>query len=123
MAAKYEVGDILRYFRTSKETGIGKGKYAQVKTIDFASNPLTVGLQDGTERTYADSAESPSSVLIHLDTELATRDLLNNRMAYVSVSCSSKGRTVTAKLLLRGPKLILEVKRRTQHLMRVQRHS
>ena len=51
-AAKYEVGDILRYSRASKETGIGKGKYAQVRRIDAASNRLTVRLQDGTERTY-----------------------------------------------------------------------
>jgi hypothetical protein len=51
-AVKYEVRDILRYSRASKETGIGKGQYAQVKSIDSASYRLTVGLQDGTERTY-----------------------------------------------------------------------
>jgi conjugative relaxase-like TrwC/TraI family protein len=51
-AAKYEVGDILRYSRASKETGIGKGQYAQVRSIDAACNRLTVRLQDGTERTY-----------------------------------------------------------------------
>ena len=51
-AAKYEVGDILRYSRGSKETGIGKGQYAQVRSIDAASNRLSVRLQDGTERTY-----------------------------------------------------------------------
>ena len=28
-AERYEVGDVLRYSRTSKETGIGKGEYAQ----------------------------------------------------------------------------------------------
>ena len=27
-AARYEVGDVLRYSRASKETGIGKGDYA-----------------------------------------------------------------------------------------------
>jgi len=51
-AAKYEVGDILRYSRASKETGIGKGQYAQVRGIDAASNRLTVRLHDGTEHTY-----------------------------------------------------------------------
>ena len=51
-AAKYELGDILRYSRASKETGIGKGQYAQVRSIDAASNRLTVRLQDGTERAY-----------------------------------------------------------------------
>jgi len=166
-AAKYEVGDILRYSRASKETGIGKGKYAQVRSIDAASNRLTVRLQDGTERTYdprrqrgvsvfreevrrfsvgdriqftapandlkianrelavirgideagrlslnmdsgrslqidpnkhphldygyamtshSSQGQTANRVLIHVDTELAAKDLLNSRMAYVSVS-------------------------------------
>ncbi len=51
-AERYEVGDVLRYSRTSKETGIGRGKYARVKSIDAATNRITVELQNGTERTY-----------------------------------------------------------------------
>jgi conjugative relaxase-like TrwC/TraI family protein len=166
-AAKYEVGDILRYSRASKETGIGKGQYAQVRRIDAASNRLTVRLQDGTERAYdprrqqgvsifreeirrfsvgdriqftapandlkianrelgvirdidetgrltlnldsgrafqidpnrhphldygyamtshSSQGQTANRVLIHVDTELASKDLLNSRMAYVSVS-------------------------------------
>jgi len=51
-AERYEVGDVLRYSRASKETGIAKGTYAHVKSIDTAANRLTVELRDGTERTY-----------------------------------------------------------------------
>jgi ATP-dependent exoDNAse (exonuclease V) alpha subunit len=51
-AERYEVEDVLRYSRTSKETGIGKGEYARVKSIDAPSNRLTVARQDGTESTY-----------------------------------------------------------------------
>jgi hypothetical protein len=51
-AERYEVGDVLRYSRASKETGIGKGVYAQVKSVDAPANRLTVELPDGTERTY-----------------------------------------------------------------------
>lgn len=51
-AARYEVGDVLRYSRGSKETGIGKGEYARVSAVDGASNRLTVELKDGSERTY-----------------------------------------------------------------------
>ena len=51
-AERYEVGDVLRYSCASKETGIGKGEYAQVKSIDAASNRLTVELRDGAEITY-----------------------------------------------------------------------
>jgi len=162
-----EVGDVLRYSRSSKETGIGKGKYAQVRSIDAAGNRLTVRLQDETERIYdprrqrgvsvfreeirrfsvgdriqftapandlrianrelgaitgigdagrlnlqmdtggslqidpnkhphldygyamtshSSQGQTADRVLIHVDTELAAKDLLNNRMAYVGVS-------------------------------------
>ena len=166
-AERYDVGNVLRYSRASKETGIGKGEYAQVKSIDAPNNRLTVELQDGTERTYdprrqqgvsvfreemrsfsvgdriqftapanelkvanrelgtiesigrdgrlrlkmdggraveLDPREHPhldhgyamtshssqgqtaDRVVIHVDTELSAKDLLNSRMAYVSVS-------------------------------------
>jgi len=166
-AERYEVGDVLRYSRTSKETGIGKGEYAQVKSIDAPNNRLTVELRNRTERTYdtrrqqgvsvfreemrsfsvgdriqftapanelkvanrelgtiksigrngrltlkmdggraveldphkhphldhgyamtsySSQGQTADRVLIHVDTELATKELLNSRMAYVSVS-------------------------------------
>jgi ATP-dependent exoDNAse (exonuclease V) alpha subunit len=166
-AERYEVGDVLRYSRTSKETGIGKGEYAQVKSIDAPSNRLTVELQNGTERTYdprrqqgvsvfreemrsfsvgdriqftapahelkvasrelgtienigedgrlrlkmdrgraveldprrhahldhgyamtshSSQGQTADRILIHVDTELGAKNLLNSRMAYVSVS-------------------------------------
>ncbi|MGB0014951.1 MAG: MobF family relaxase [Candidatus Sulfotelmatobacter sp.] len=166
-AARYDIGDVLRYSRASKETGIGKGQYARVKSIDTAANRLTVELQHGTERTYdprrqrgvsvfreeirrfsvgdriqftapanelkianrelgaieaidgagrlnltmdsgrslqidpnkhphldygyamtshSSQGQTTDRVLIHVDTELVAKDLLNNRMAYVSVS-------------------------------------
>ncbi len=164
---RYEVGDVLRYSRASKETGIGKGEYAQVKSIDAPKNRLTVERQDGTTRTYdprrqqgvsvfreemrsfsvgdriqftapandlklanrelgtieridedkrlslkmdggraveldprrhlhldhgyamtshSSQGQTADRVLIHVDTELGAKDLLNSRMAYVSVS-------------------------------------
>jgi conjugative relaxase-like TrwC/TraI family protein len=166
-AERYEVGDVLRYSRGSKETGIGKGDYATVKSIDALGNRLTVELRDGTERTYdprrqqgvsvfreelrsfshgdriqftapandlkvanrergtiesiggdgqlrlkmdggraveldpnrqvhldygytvtshSSQGQTADRVLIHVDTELGAKDLLNSRMAYVSVS-------------------------------------
>jgi conjugative relaxase-like TrwC/TraI family protein len=166
-AERYEVGDVLRYSRASKETGIGKGAYAQVKSIDAPRNRLTVELRDGTERTYdprrqqgvsvfhedmrsfavgdriqftapanevkvanrelgtveniekdgrlclrmdggrtveldppkhphldhgyamtshSSQGQTADRVLIHVDTELGAKELLNSRMAYVAVS-------------------------------------
>lgn len=166
-AERYEVSDVLRYSRASKETGIGKGEYAQVKSIDAAVNRLTIELRDGTERTYdprrqqgvnvyreelrafsegdrvqftapandlklanrelgmidrigddgrlrlkmddgrsveldpnrrlhldygyavtshSSQGQTADRVLIHVDTDLGAKDLLNNRMAYVAIS-------------------------------------
>jgi ATP-dependent exoDNAse (exonuclease V) alpha subunit len=166
-AERYEIGDVLRYSRASKETGIGKGEYARVTEVDSASNRLTVETGDGTRRIYdprrqqgvsvyreqersfsagerlqltaplpslkltnrelgtvesigqdgrmslkmdggraveVDSVKHPhldhgyavtshssqgqtaDRVLIHVDTQLGAKDLLNNRMAYVAVS-------------------------------------
>jgi conjugative relaxase-like TrwC/TraI family protein len=166
-AARYEVGDVLRYSRASKETGIGKGEYARVTGIDISNNRLTVKQRDGTARSYdprrqqgvsvyreeprnfsvgdriqftapandlkvanrelgtvegidhdgrmslkldgghevsldprqhphldhgyavtshSSQGQTAERVLINVDTELGARDLLNNRMAYVSVS-------------------------------------
>jgi conjugative relaxase-like TrwC/TraI family protein len=166
-AARYNPGDVLRYSRSSQETGIGKGEYARVTRVDAPNNRLTVELKDGTEQSYdprrqqgvsvyreqerafsvgdrvqltaplpdlklanrelgtvegigqdgrmslkmdgcreveLDSVKNPhldhgyavtshssqgqtaDRVLIHADTELGAKDLLNNRMAYVAVS-------------------------------------
>jgi conjugative relaxase-like TrwC/TraI family protein len=166
-AARYQLDDVLRYSRASRETGIGNGEYARVTGIDAEKNLLTVARADGSECTYDPRRQmgvtvyreqekafsvgdriqftAPSSdlkianrelgkleeiasngtmkikldsgqrrsvdpaqfahldhgyavtshssqgqtaerVLIHVDTDLAAKDLLNNRMAYVSVS-------------------------------------
>jgi hypothetical protein len=50
-AERYNVGDVLRYSRSSQETGIRKGEYARVKLVDAPNNRLTVELKDGTEKS------------------------------------------------------------------------
>lgn len=51
-AQKYEMNDVLRYSRTSNETGIRKGEYTRVTSIDARTNLLTVLRADGSQRTY-----------------------------------------------------------------------
>ncbi len=166
-AARYEFNDVVRYARASKATGMERGEYARVKSVDAEKNLLTVVRADGSELTYdprrqqgvsvyreeprsfavgdriqftapandlkvanrelgtveaigqdgqirlrmdggrevqLDPCEHPhldhgyavtshssqgqtaERVLIHVDTELAAKDLLNSRMAYVAVS-------------------------------------
>jgi hypothetical protein len=62
-AERYNVGDVLRYSRGSKETGIGKGEYARVTGIDAASNRLTVEMKTAQSAvtTRAVSRASPST--------------------------------------------------------------
>ena len=166
-AARYEFNDVVRYARASKETGIERGEYARVKSVDADKNLLTVVRADGSELTYdprrqqgvsvyreesrsfavgdriqftapandlkvanrelgeveaigqdgqmrlkmdggrdvqldprkhphldhgyavtshSSQGQTAERVLIHVDTELAAKDLLNSRMAYVAVS-------------------------------------
>jgi ATP-dependent exoDNAse (exonuclease V) alpha subunit len=166
-AQQYRVDDILRYSRGSRETGIAKGDYTHVESIDAQNNRLTVLRVDGSVTTYdprrqmgvsvyreqekafsvgdriqftapnhelkianrelgtvesiapdgamrlrldngrsmdyepqhhphldhgyaitshSSQGQTAERVLIHVDTELAAKDLLNSRMAYVSVS-------------------------------------
>jgi conjugative relaxase-like TrwC/TraI family protein len=166
-AQQYQIDDILRYSRASKETGIGKGEYGRVIAVHAQENTLTVQrangeqttydprrqmgvsvyraeekafsigdriqftapnqelkianrelgrveniAQDGTMRlkldsgrsvdcapqhfphldhgyavtSYSSQGQTAERVLIHVDTELGAKDLLNHRMAYVSIS-------------------------------------
>ncbi len=166
-AARYEFNDVVRYARASKETGMERGEYARVKSVDVEKNLLTVVRADGSELTYdprrqqgvsvyreeprsfavgdriqftapandlkianrelgtveaigqdgqmrlkmdggrdvqfdhrehphldhgyavtshSSQGQTAERVLIHVDTGLAAKDLLNSRMAYVAVS-------------------------------------
>jgi hypothetical protein len=51
-AARYNPGDVLRYSRSSQETGIAKSEYARVTRVDAPNNRLTVERKDGTEQSY-----------------------------------------------------------------------
>jgi ATP-dependent exoDNAse (exonuclease V) alpha subunit len=166
-AQQYQIDDILRYSRSSRETGIEKGEYTCVKSIDAENNQLSVFRADGSETTYdprrqmgvsvyrdqekafsvgdriqftapnhelkianrelgtveniapdgtmrlkldsgrsmdyephrhphldhgyavtsySSQGQTAERVLIQVDTDLAAKDLLNSRMAYVSIS-------------------------------------
>ena len=166
-AEQYRFDDVLLYSRNSKETGLQKGEYVRVKSVEAAANQLTVVRADGSEVTYdprrqqgvslyrdqekafsvgdriqftapandlkianrelgtiqgftddgrmtlkmdsglslslnprehphldhgyavtshSSQGQTADRVLIHIDTELGAKDLLNNRMAYVAVS-------------------------------------
>ena len=51
-AQQYQVDDILRYSRTSKETGIEKGEYSRVLAVNTQANTLTVVRGNEEQTTY-----------------------------------------------------------------------
>jgi ATP-dependent exoDNAse (exonuclease V) alpha subunit len=51
-AQRYQIDDILRYSRNSKETGIGKGEYVRVIAVNDHDNLLTVLRSNGEQTTY-----------------------------------------------------------------------
>ncbi len=51
-AQQYQINDILRYSRTSKETGIDKDEYTRVVAVNADENTLTVVKVNGEQTTY-----------------------------------------------------------------------
>ncbi len=73
-AAKYNAGDVLLYSRSSQETGISKGEYARVKSVDAPNNRLTVELKDGTEKSYDPRRQQGVSIYREQDREFSVGD-------------------------------------------------
>ena len=201
-AERYHFNDVLLYSRNSKETGLQKGEYARVKSVDAAANQITVARADGSEVTYdprrqqgvslyrdqertfsmgdriqftapandlkvanrelgtiqsftddgrmtlkMDSGRSLSldprehphldhgyavtshssqgqtadRVLIHIDTELGAKDLLNNRMAYVAVSRGAQDAQIFTSDRQQLPKVLSrEVSHQSAHVPEIQ---
>jgi ATP-dependent exoDNAse (exonuclease V) alpha subunit len=201
-AERYQFNDVLLYSRNSKETGLQKGEYARVKSVDAAANQLTIVRADGSELTYdprrqqgvslyrdqekafsvgdriqftapandlkianrelgtiqgftddghmilkmdggrsvsLDPLEHPhldhgyavtshssqgqtaDRVLIHIDTELGAKDLLNNRMAYVAVSRGAQDAQIFTSDRQQLPQVLSrEVSHQSAHVPEVQ---
>ena len=199
-AERYEAGDVLRYSRGSKETGIQKGEYARVTGVDAAHNQISVALLDGRRQGYdprrqqgvsvyreeqrafsvgdriqftapenelkvanrelgtveritedhmrlrmddgrsveidpvrhphldhgyavtshSSQGQTADRVLVHVDTELGAKDLLNNRMAYVAVSRGELGAQLFTNDREKLPVALgHEVSQRSAHLPKI----
>lgn len=75
-AARYTVGDVLRYSRGSKVLGIRAGSYARVQSIGAEQNLLTVKMPTGTTLTYDPRRLSGVSVYQEREQPFATGDRL-----------------------------------------------
>lgn len=61
-AQQYQVDDILRYSRSSKETGIKRGEYTRVVAVNGKENTLTVVRASGERSSYDPRRQSGVSV-------------------------------------------------------------
>jgi ATP-dependent exoDNAse (exonuclease V) alpha subunit len=76
-AARYEVGDLLRYQRGSKDFGIDKQSYAEVVAVQPKDNLLTVQKADGTQVTYDPSRLHGISAYREIERAFAVGDRLS----------------------------------------------
>jgi len=75
-AARYDVGDVLRYQRGSKDLGIEKQSYAQVVAVEPKENLLTVEKPDGEHVTYNPARLHGVSAYREIEREFAVWDRL-----------------------------------------------
>ena len=73
-AARYEAGDVLRYIRGSKESGIEAGSYARVISTASMDNLVTVQKPDGELVTYDPSRLRGISAYREIEREFAIGD-------------------------------------------------
>jgi conjugative relaxase-like TrwC/TraI family protein len=75
-AARYDVGDVLRYQRGSKDLGIERQSYATVVTVNPNDNLLTVQKPDGESVTYNPARLHGISAYREIEREFAIGDRL-----------------------------------------------
>jgi ATP-dependent exoDNAse (exonuclease V) alpha subunit len=76
-AARYTVGDVLRYQRGSKELGIDEKSYARVTATDPQSNLITVRKSDGEHVTYNPARLHGISAYREIERDFSTGDRLS----------------------------------------------
>src|SRR3984957_17869592 len=84
-AQQYQVNDIVRYSRSSQETGIEKGEYSRVVSVNARENTLTVLRTNGEQTTYDPRRQMGVSVYREQEKAFSTGDRIqftapNNEM-------------------------------------------
>lgn len=98
----FSVGDRVPFTAPSQEFKIANREFGTIKAID-ESGKMAIRLESGRDlqiqpqrhphldhgyavTSYSGQGQTADRVLIHVDTDLPAKDLINNRMAYVAVS-------------------------------------
>jgi hypothetical protein len=75
-ASQYEVGDVLRYQRGSRELELERGSYASLTAIDAKSNFITIQTEIGSIVTYDPSRVRGIDAYRETEKSFATGDRL-----------------------------------------------
>ena len=97
-AAKYEVGDVVYYSRSSAKTGISRGDYTRVEAIDKDENLLTVAKSDGQKVTYDPSRQSGVSIYREEERMLAVGDCIQFTAPNRALSVANRELATVASL-------------------------
>jgi conjugative relaxase-like TrwC/TraI family protein len=73
-AGQYEVGDAVRYTRSSKVLGIDSGEYARVVSVDTKENRITIERENGERKSYGPRRVSGVTVYQQVERSFSTGD-------------------------------------------------
>jgi ATP-dependent exoDNAse (exonuclease V) alpha subunit len=99
---EFSLGDRVQFTAPSKEIQVANRELGTIERVSHSGN-LEIRMDSGREvrfnirehphldygyavTSHSSQGQTADRVLIHVDTELGAKDLLNNRMAYVAVS-------------------------------------
>jgi len=97
-AARYDVGDVLRYQRGSKDLGIEKQTYATVITVNPQDNLLTVRKADGEHVTYNPARLHGISAYREIEREFALGDRLGFTAPYRELGIANRDLGTVAQI-------------------------
>ena len=89
-ARNYEVGNVLRYAKSSKALGIEAGEYVQVARTDEESNTLTVLRKNGEELSYDPRRLQGVTVYQEAERAFAEGDRVQMTAAYHPLSLANR---------------------------------
>jgi ATP-dependent exoDNAse (exonuclease V) alpha subunit len=98
----FSAGDRVQFTAPNQDLRIANREFGTIKAIDQSGN-MAIRLDSGRQlqidpqrhphldhgyavTSYSGQGQTADRVLIHVDTDLPAKDLINNRMAYVAVS-------------------------------------
>lgn len=101
-AQQYQVNDIVRYARSSQETGIEKGEYTRVVSVNAQENTLTVLRTNGEQTTYDPRRQMGVSVYREQEKAFSVGDRIQFTAPDKSLGVANRDMAVIEKIQPEG---------------------